>query len=354
MKMQEQSDTTSTGKLDILSKLFGVVDGNPILNILVVGDSTLSESNNFITPFVKNNLVTAKVISKSNLTAVTLLNTIQSELQNVKYKLVIMMYGHDETALKTPRTTLATLRQSINVARSQGSEVLLILTPFDTKSDTELVELQQTYMQLLYKWMELKSVTVIDNLIKSTGSIGVKSKQLSKDAIRTIAKILVKLLPNFLFKKTDKPVSDSDTHHIIPQPSQTVTTPYIDTPNRYKLSPNYLSYDELVNLAQSVGFNETESKIMAAIAMAESSGNANALNDNPNTGDLSYGLWQINMIGKIGPERRKKYGLQSNEELFNPIINAKAARGVYLSQSYNAWSVYTSGAYKRFLPSTLV
>ena len=39
---------------------------------------------------------------------------------------------------------------------------------------------------------------------------------------------------------------------------------------------------------------------MTAIAMAESSGDSAALNNNPNTGDLSYGLWQINMIGDMG------------------------------------------------------
>jgi hypothetical protein len=223
MEIREQSDTTSSKKVDVLSKLFGVVDGNPILNILVVGDSTLAENNNFITPFVTNKLVNAKVISESNLTASTLLRTIQSELQNVKYQLVIIMYGHDETALTTPRTTLATLRQSINVARSRGSEVLLILTPFDTKSDDNLVELQQTYMQLLYKWMELKSVTVIDGLIKSTGSISVKTKQLSIDAIKTIAKILVKILPNFLSKRTDKTAA-------VDKP-QTTTTANITIPS---------------------------------------------------------------------------------------------------------------------------
>jgi hypothetical protein len=223
MKIQEQSDSNSPKKVEVLSKLFGLVDGKPTLNILVVGDSTLSENNNFITPFIKNKLVNAKVISESNLTASNLLGIIQAELQTVKYQLVIIMYGHDETALSTPRTTLATLRQSINVARSRGAEVLLILTPFDIKSNTKLIELQQIYMQLLYKWMELKSVTVIDDLVKSGGSVNVKTKQLNLDAIKTIAKILVKLLPNFLSKSTDKTAAD-DT-------PQTTTTTNITIPS---------------------------------------------------------------------------------------------------------------------------
>ena len=51
---------------------------------------------------------------------------------------------------------------------------------------------------------------------------------------------------------------------------------------------------------QQNGFSGNGYRIMAAIAMAESGSNAEAHNDNANTGDNSYGLWQINMLGSMG------------------------------------------------------
>lgn len=40
----------------------------------------------------------------------------------------------------------------------------------------------------------------------------------------------------------------------------------------------------------------------------------------------SFGLFQINMKGNLGPARRGHYGLSSNEELLDPLMNIKAAR----------------------------
>jgi hypothetical protein len=109
------------------------------------------------------------------------------------------------------------------------------------------------------------------------------------------------------------------------------------------------SVAELVRLAKSAGFSDTEAPIMAAIAAAESSGNPRAHNPNTRTGDNSYGLWQINMLGRMGPERRRQFGIQSDEELFDPEVNAKAARKIFEQQGFKAWSVYKSGAYLPFL-----
>ena len=52
------------------------------------------------------------------------------------------------------------------------------------------------------------------------------------------------------------------------------------------------------------GFKGKSLDTAYAVAMAESAGNPHAFNDNWHTGDLSYGLMQINMIGKMGPNRR--------------------------------------------------
>jgi hypothetical protein len=88
---------------------------------------------------------------------------------------------------------------------------------------------------------------------------------------------------------------------------------------------------------------------MAAIAMGESSGNPNA--HNPVGRDDSYGLWQINMLGKMGPERRRLLGISSNEDLKDPKINAKAAYLIYKQQGLNAWTVYSKGTYRQFMGS---
>jgi phage protein D len=85
--------------------------------------------------------------------------------------------------------------------------------------------------------------------------------------------------------------------------------------------------------------------------MAESGGNSRALNNNPATGDLSYGLWQINMIGQLGPDRRRQFGLSSNDALYDPATNARVARSIYQSQGIRAWGAYTNGSYRQFLPA---
>lgn len=86
---------------------------------------------------------------------------------------------------------------------------------------------------------------------------------------------------------------------------------------------------------------------MSAIAMAESGGNPRAHNAVPP--DNSYGLWQINMFGNMGPGRRAQYGISSNEQLYDPAVNARAAAKILAGQGLGAWSTYTSGAYKKYM-----
>ena len=115
-------------------------------------------------------------------------------------------------------------------------------------------------------------------------------------------------------------------------------------------SGNNLRVSELRKIAKEAGFNDEEAKIMAAIAASESSGNPTAHNPDATTDDNSYGLWQINMIGPMGPERRAKLGIQSNEELFDAKKNAEAAFMVYKEQGFSAWSDYTNEKYLNYLP----
>jgi hypothetical protein len=108
-----------------------------------------------------------------------------------------------------------------------------------------------------------------------------------------------------------------------------------------------LSDDELLSVLRSAGFEGDSLRIAWAIVMRESTGNANALNDNPKTKDLSYGLFQINMIGKLGPDRLQRYGLSSYEDLHNPLTNARVAYA--MSKSGTDWGPWNIGpnAYDR-------
>ncbi len=112
-----------------------------------------------------------------------------------------------------------------------------------------------------------------------------------------------------------------------------------------------LKLEELRKLASEAGFDDKEARIMAAIAMAESGGKSSAHNPDRSTGDNSYGLWQINMIDDLGVERRRDLGLKSNEDLFDPKINAKAAKYIRDRQGLHAWTVYTKGLHKPYLDS---
>lgn len=113
------------------------------------------------------------------------------------------------------------------------------------------------------------------------------------------------------------------------------------------MSSTTLSRDELAKIASDVGFKGNDVEIAVAVALAESGGNRLAHNQNAATGDDSYGLWQINMIGKLGPDRRKAFNIKSNDALFIPAINGHAAKKIHASQGWEGWTTYTNGKYKQ-------
>jgi len=114
--------------------------------------------------------------------------------------------------------------------------------------------------------------------------------------------------------------------------------------------PQKLSREQLAGYLRQAGFKENLIPTMVGIGTAESSLNPQAFNPNVDTGDQSYGIFQINMLGGMGPERREQFGIKSNEELFDPLTNAKAAKAIYDQQGLGAWSVYNSGAYEQYVP----
>lgn len=113
--------------------------------------------------------------------------------------------------------------------------------------------------------------------------------------------------------------------------------------------PNPVNGQALVaaKAAAAAGFGGDLLITMVAIAGAESGWNPGA--HNPVPPDDSYGLWQINMLGGMGPERRRLFGISSNSQLFDPATNARAAMIIYKQQGLRAWSTYSHGSYKRHL-----
>lgn len=93
---------------------------------------------------------------------------------------------------------------------------------------------------------------------------------------------------------------------------------------------------ELSNILVKAGFSGNELKMAMAVAYLESTNRPYAFNKSSNC----YGLFQINMSGSLGNSRREKYSLAKNEDLFNPLINAKVA--FQMSSGGTNWSAWTT------------
>lgn len=99
-----------------------------------------------------------------------------------------------------------------------------------------------------------------------------------------------------------------------------------------------LSATELKDVLYEAGFRGKDLVEAWGTAMKESTGRPFAHNKNSNTGDNSYGLFQINMIGSLGPARREQYKLKTNNDLFDPLTNAKIA--YQMSNGGKDWSAW--------------
>ena len=114
-------------------------------------------------------------------------------------------------------------------------------------------------------------------------------------------------------------------------------------------SSAYLNPSQLLQYAQNAGFQGADAQRMAAIAIAESGGRPTVINNNPRTGDNSYGLTQVNMIGSLGPARLKEFGLQNANQLLDPQTNFNAAKKIKDSSGWNAWTTNNTPAFKQAL-----
>jgi hypothetical protein len=99
---------------------------------------------------------------------------------------------------------------------------------------------------------------------------------------------------------------------------------------------------ELAQMLAAVGFEGKALKTAWAVVKKESNGRPLAFNGNTRTGDSSYGIFQINMIGGLGVTRRDKYDLDSNKDLFDAVINAQIA--YHMSNGGEDWTSWKISA----------
>tara|TARA_R110002020_G_scaffold417673_2_gene626871 strand:- start:16358 stop:16954 length:597 start_codon:yes stop_codon:yes gene_type:complete len=105
-------------------------------------------------------------------------------------------------------------------------------------------------------------------------------------------------------------------------------------------SPFLVTKKQIAESLLKAGFSPQDLPTMIEIARRESGFNRLALNPDASTGDLSYGTFQINMLGDMGPERRKQFGIEKNEQLYDLDTSARAAKIIKDQQGFKAWSVY--------------
>jgi hypothetical protein len=116
---------------------------------------------------------------------------------------------------------------------------------------------------------------------------------------------------------------------------------HIQTLAKYR-NADTLTDTQLVELLKAVGFEGKALREAWAIAKKESNGRPLAYNGNRQTGDNSYGIFQVNMIGQLGVDRRAKFNLDSNAELLSPVVNAQIAYHMSKQgQNWEAWKGIT-------------
>ena len=101
--------------------------------------------------------------------------------------------------------------------------------------------------------------------------------------------------------------------------------------------------EELAKMLSTIGFEGRALKVAWSVVKKESNGRPLAFNGNVKTGDNSYGIFQINMIGGLGVARRDKYELNSNKDLFDPVVNAQIA--YHMSNEGSNWTSWGVGKF---------
>lgn len=156
-----------------------------------------------------------------------------------------------------------------------------------------------------------------------------QSYEKSHVAMLVLYGLLIVGVPNALAAET-APIVDGST----------ATVKIIDPLDKYR-GATELTDTELVDMLSLVGFKGESLKIAWSVVMRESRGHPTSRNNTPATGDNSYGLFQINMIGNLGEVRREKFNIAKDSDLFDPVTNAKAA--FYMTARGTNWGSWGLG-----------
>lgn len=98
-----------------------------------------------------------------------------------------------------------------------------------------------------------------------------------------------------------------------------------------------MDFSQLQDLAARAGFTGSDARVAAAVALAESSGNPQAIGDY----GKSIGLWQIYLPA---------HPQFADTNLIDPETNAAAAYSVFQDQGFAAWTTFRNGKFMDFLP----
>jgi Lysozyme like domain len=101
-----------------------------------------------------------------------------------------------------------------------------------------------------------------------------------------------------------------------------------------------MTAEQIAQYADEAGFSGPDLQVAVAVALAESSGDPNAMGD-PTLG-MSVGLWQINL---------KAHPQYTQAQLLDPQTNANAAYAIYQAagSTFTPWSTYNGGQYSAYI-----
>jgi lysozyme-like protein len=112
-----------------------------------------------------------------------------------------------------------------------------------------------------------------------------------------------------------------------------------------------LTDQQIAELAAAAGFTGNDLDTAVAVALAESSGNSDAIGDVSLQTDVfgpSVGLWQIRSVNP-GHGNAFDQAHRNQQANMDPATNAANAYAIQQQSGWNQWSTYTGGDYRRFL-----
>jgi hypothetical protein len=131
----------------------------------------------------------------------------------------------------------------------------------------------------------------------------------------------------------------SDKKEVLRKDKRSSRVRVIDDLRGYR---DQLTDKQLIDLLDAVGFRGDGLRTAWAVAKRESNGRPRAHNQNSATGDNSYGMFQINMIGDLEKARLEKLKLDSSRQLFDPVTNVMAV--FYMTKGGTDWSAWDIGS----------